>query len=78
MGSEDKINLKRFHCGLFKQSFAKRGGKCWKRTPSRKDSMEHAKRYSECEGVTGRHSPMGRVLKRKTDKLIEKFGNFAK
>ena len=61
-----------------KQSFVKRGGKCWKRTPSRKDSMEHAKRYSECEGVTGRHSPMGRVLKRKTDKLIDKFGNFAK
>ena len=61
-----------------KQSFVKRGGKCWKRTPSRKDYMEHAERYSECEGVIEKHSPMGRVLKRKTDKLIEKCVNFAK
>ena len=34
--------------------------------------MEHAKRYSECEGVMERHAPMGRVLRRKKDKLIGK------
>ena len=34
--------------------------------------MEHARRYSECEGVAEWHSPMGRVLRRKKDKLIGK------
>ena len=52
--------------------------------------MEHAKRYSECEGVMERHAPMGRVLRRKKEKLMEiigkrkrqnnqyKFGKFVK
>ena len=36
--------------------------------------MEHAKRYSECEGVIERHAPMGRVLRRKKDKLMKIIG----
>ena len=33
--------------------------------------MEHAKRYSKCEGVIERQAPMGRVLRRKTDQVMK-------